>query len=57
MGYDLAQDAAFPIPIIPAVKGKWTSSTHPLVSGGRLVWQTSIDGQARIYTTQVVREP
>jgi Tol biopolymer transport system component len=54
MGYDLARDAAFPIPIIPAVKGKWTSSTRPLVSGRRLVWQTSVDNDVHIYTTEVV---
>jgi hypothetical protein len=57
MGYDLARDVAFPIPVIPAVKGKWTSSTHPLVSGGRLVWQTTVDQETHIYSTEIVREP
>lgn len=56
MGHDLACDAAFPIPMIPAIQGKWTSSTHPLVSGGRLVWQTSVDNDVHIYTTEVVRD-
>ncbi len=56
VGYDLTLDAAFPIPVTPAVQGKWTSSTPTLVSGGRLVWQTSIDGQVHIYTTEVVRD-
>ncbi len=56
MGYDLALDVAFPIPVIPAVQGKWTSSTPTLVSGGRLVWQTSVDQETRIYITEIVRD-
>ncbi len=57
-GYDLVQDTTFSIPAISPRQnpGKWTSSTHPLISGGRLVWQTSIDKEVRVYTTQIVRD-
>jgi hypothetical protein len=57
MGYDLALDAAFPIPVIPAVPGKWTSSTPALVSGGRLVWQTQVDQMVNLYTADIIRNP
>ena len=56
MGYDLNRDVLFSIPLFPPGDQESTLNSGIILSGDRLVWSLTLDGEQRIYTAQIVRE-
>ncbi len=56
VGYDLGRDVLFSIPLLPP--GDWESTLGGglVLSGDRLVWSYTLNGEQRVYTAQIVRE-
>ncbi len=57
MGYDLSRDVLFSVPLLPP--GDWESmlgSSGVVLSGDRVAWNLTLNGELRLYTAQIVRE-